>query len=290
MSAHLAALQFAQLGGARRTIETPGGPLAALDVPAAEGGRGVALLVPGYTGSKEDFALVLGTIAESGHRAVAIDMRGQYESPGPDDTEPYTIASLARDELDVIDALDAGPVHLIGHSFGGLVCRAAVLERPAAVRSLTLMSSGPAGLTGPRVLLLDAMRPVLADGGMEAVYAAMEALAAADPAAAAAPEWLRDFLRARFFASSATGLRVMGDEIVAEPDRVDELRATGVPTFVVYGVHDDAWSPEIQAEMASRLGAPHVVVPHARHSPAAEAPEPTARALLDFWRRVERAE
>jgi pimeloyl-ACP methyl ester carboxylesterase len=35
--------------------------------------------------------------------------------------------------------------------------------------------------------------------------------------------------------------------------------------------------------MARRLGAAHVEVPHAAHSPAAENPVPTARALVEFW-------
>ena len=40
------------------------------------------LLVPGYTGSKEDFIAVLAPLAAAGHEVLAIDQRGQYESPG----------------------------------------------------------------------------------------------------------------------------------------------------------------------------------------------------------------
>jgi pimeloyl-ACP methyl ester carboxylesterase len=36
--------------------------------------------------------------------------------------------------------------------------------------------------------------------------------------------------------------------------------------------------------MARRLGARHVVLPDAVHSPAVESPEATVAALLDFWR------
>jgi pimeloyl-ACP methyl ester carboxylesterase len=78
----------------------------------------------------------------------------------------------------------------------------------------------------------------------------------------------------------------MGTAVTDEPDRVDELRtagAAGVPVLVACGAYDDAWTPDTQREMAERLGAPYVVIPGAIHSPAAEAPEATARVLLDFW-------
>ena len=39
----------------------------------------------------------------------------------------------------------------------------------------------------------------------------------------------------------------MGDALRSEPDRIDELKAAGVPTLVLYGEHDDAWPPTVQA-------------------------------------------
>ena len=52
-------------------------------------------------------------------------MRGQYQTPGPDDPAAYDIAELGADITAVADATQAS--HLLGHSFGGLVARAAVL-------------------------------------------------------------------------------------------------------------------------------------------------------------------
>jgi len=40
---------------------------------------GTALLVPGYTGSKEDFLSILGELADGGRRVLAVDQRGQKE-------------------------------------------------------------------------------------------------------------------------------------------------------------------------------------------------------------------
>ena len=260
-----------------RVLALPRGDLAYHDVaPAAP--VATAVLVPGYTGSKEDFALLAAPFAAAGVRYVAIDQRGQYESPGPDDPAAYTVDALAADLLDFLAALDAGPVHLVGHSFGGLVARAAVLRAPAVVTSLALLGSGPAGLSGPRVDGMRALEPVLDAHGPEALF---EAILAASPVRAEGP--LRSFLRERFLRSNVTGLRAMGDALTDEPDRVDDLRTTGVRTFVACGEHDDAWPPDVQRAMARRLGAPFEAIPGAVHSPAAEAPEQTAKALLRFW-------
>lgn len=265
-------------------LPTAGGALAALRADGARDGTGSpVLLVPGFTGSKEDFIAVLAPIAAAGHPVVAYDQRGQFESPGPDVPSAYDVDELAADLLALVAAVAGEPVHLVGHSFGGLVSRAAALQDAAALRTLTLLSSGPAGLAGPRADALHHLRPLLADGGLPAVADVLDAVAAADPRRAADPPELRAFLRRRFLANAETALVAMADALVHEPDRVEALRATGVPALVAYGEHDDAWLPAVQAEMAERLGARHVVLPDALHSPAVENPAATVVALVDFF-------
>lgn len=262
-------------------LDVPGGPLAVLRAEPAGRRRSLVLLVPGYTGSKEDFRLLVPPLLEAGHPVVLLDQRGQHQSPGLEPLEAYTTEALAADLLAVVDELREGPVHLVGHSFGGLVCRAAVLQRPEAFRSLVLMSSGPAALTGPRVQVLPLMRP-LAEQGMPAVVAAVDAMNAADVRWVALDASTQAFLRERMLASSARALLGMADSLTSEPDRVAELRGTGLPVLVLHGEGDDAWTPAIQRDMAERLGAAYAVIPDAVHSPAVEQPEATAKALLAF--------
>jgi len=274
----------ADLPPGARTVsyEVPGGPLAAVELLPAGEPRGTVLLVPGFSGSKEDFGPLLPELAAGGWRVVALDLRGQYASPGPDDPAAYTVEALAADVLAVAEEVGT-PLHLLGHSFGGLVARAAVLRDPAAFCSLVLLGSGPVALTGPRVDVLPFLPGVIESGGMAAVADASEAMSQTDNLGQPVPEAVKSFLRTRWIASSPTGLIAMGDALCTEPDRVAELRATGVRVLVAHGELDDAWLPPVQADMAERLGATYEVVPGAAHSPNAEQPEATAKALLAFW-------
>jgi pimeloyl-ACP methyl ester carboxylesterase len=274
--------QLAAHRGVLRFLPVPSGRVAVLDAAPTGQARGTALLVPGYTGGKEDFAAILEPLAGAGYRVVALDLPGQYQSPGPDERSAYTVPWLGSVVGEVAEALGAGPVHLLGHSFGGLVARAAVLADPARYRSLVLLCSGPAGIDGGRKERMARMEPY-ASLGMAVLYDAIEADTVADPGYVPAPAPLAEFLRERFVASSMAGLLGMGDAILTEPDHVARLRETRVPTLVCFGERDDAWLPDVQRDMAARLGAQLAVVAGAAHSPAAEAPVPTAAALAAFW-------
>ncbi|AIJ21087.1 alpha/beta fold hydrolase [Amycolatopsis methanolica] len=255
--------------------------LAALRTPAPA--KATAVLVPGYTGSKEDFAPLLDGLADGGFRAVAIDLPGQFESPGPPDEEAYLPSALGSVVAGLVEEVE-GPVVLLGHSFGGLVARAAVLAG-APVAGLTLLDSGPGELpAGARRDALGAGEPVLRQSGLDEVYRVREQVSARSPLWATMPADLKDFLRLRFLASSPAGLLGMARGLRTEPDRVDELAATGVPTLVVAGELDDAWSVPSQREMAARLGAPFEVIPGAAHSPNTENPAALLRVLLAAWR------
>ncbi|MFD0266916.1 alpha/beta fold hydrolase [Streptomyces sp. NPDC127106] len=254
---------------------------------AGEPVRGTALLVPGFTGSKEDFIGLLEPLAAHGYRAVAVDGRGQHESPGPREESAYALDELAQDVLAQAAAVDGGPVHLVGHSLGGLIARAAVLRDAAPFASLTLMSSGPAAIAEEQrertkllVAALEAMRE-----DMAGVWTAMRAYDPQD-AVADAPE-LAEFLRDRWLATVPEQLIATGRVLVSEPDRVGELSGVDLPKLVLSGEVDYAWPVPLMDDMTQRLGARRVVVPGAEHSPNAENPQVTADALAAFWGAVD---
>ena len=268
----------------RTTVRTASGDLAALvgAPPAGAPTAAPVLLVPGYTGSKEDFLPVLGPLARAGHRALSIDLRGQYQSTGPDDPASYTIEAHAKDVAQVL--ADLGPhAHLVGHSFGGLVTRRAVINGARPVTHV-LVGSGPAALPGRRATTIPLMLQVVAESGVDGFADAAAEMERGDPRMADVPEEVRRFLDERRRLGSGVALRVMGEEILSAPDEVAALAATNVATMVVYGEADDAWPPDLQVEMAARLGARAVGIAGSVHSPACEQPGAFVSVLLEFWR------
>jgi pimeloyl-ACP methyl ester carboxylesterase len=264
-------------------VELPGFTLAALRTGGET--NPPVLLVPGWTGSKEDFGPILEPLGEAGYLVTAVDLRGQFRSPFRPDGD-YSPIALGND-LRLAAAALGGGVHLLGHSFGGLVARAAVLADPDQFRSLVLLDSGPAGIDDGRRERLDLMRPVLAQHGLAAVYQALVQLDASEPGYKPPSEEEARFMRERFLASDPQALIGMAEALIDEPDLVADLAAADLPILVACGADDDVWSPQIQAGMARRLGAPYTVIADAAHSPAVENPTATVATLVEFWRSAE---
>lgn len=246
-----------------------------------------ALLVPGFTGSKEDFIAVLPLLAHAGVHVVAYDQAGQYESRSEAEESRFSIDALAADVHALAAAIwPSGPrPHLVGHSLGGLVARAAVLARSHAFASLTCLSSGPGAVPEPQRPPLELLRAVLPDTSLAQVWEAKVALDESRGMPVPAGE-IGAFLRTRWVAGSPHALRAKAGMLLTEPDRTALLAATGVTAAVVFGSDDDVWSPTVQEEMAQALGAPVTEIAGVGHSPAADAPDETADALLGHWREM----
>jgi pimeloyl-ACP methyl ester carboxylesterase len=259
---------------------------------------GTALLVPGFTGSKEDFIALLEPLADAGYRAVAVDGRGQHETGGPRSESAYAQTELAADLLAQTEALREGSgaehtkVHLLGHSLGGLISRIAVMRDAGPLASLTLMSSGPAAVSASQQRRLKLLLGALPVMPMEQIWQAMLELDPVEAADEQTPPDIADFLHRRWMAHVPEQLSATAQQLIAEPDRVAELAGAlsregsgqpPLPVHVISGSVDYAWPVPLLDEMAVRLGAVRTIVAGSGHSPNAEGPEETARALTDFW-------
>ncbi|UWZ34081.1 alpha/beta fold hydrolase [Dactylosporangium roseum] len=262
-------------------LDTARGPVAALRVGPDSGVP--VVLCAGVVGSKEDFVPLLPAIVEAGHRVCAYDYRGHYSRLDGESPAGHSIERHAADLLAVVEAFGAGePAHVVGHSYGGFVARAAALARPELLRSVTLIGAGP-GMDGPRHRkLLAGFDTTLRAQGAAVMWPVVRRLVPEHDTAR------REFWRERLAGMRPAFLHGALRSLAAEPDRGDGLRATRLPVLLMHGHRDQRlWSAADFAGYAERAGAELEVVTNASHSPNLEQPAATAAALVRFWTAAE---
>jgi pimeloyl-ACP methyl ester carboxylesterase len=262
-------------------LDLPVGRLSAIhsrpDTPA----RGVVLLVPGFTGSKEDFTGFLPMLAHLGWEAWSYSQRGQADSSAPTGPENYALDRFAGDVLAVAELVGGGRrVHLLGHSFGGVVARAAAIASPGSFADLTMLCSGPHGWAGR----LDREANIVRSRGSEAWWNEDNPQTVGLPDSELSPD--EAFRRLRMRRTSDENL-IAGAEILSDDtDTTGDLLATGLPVLVAHGAADQAWPQDWQRTMARRVNGRYAVIPDAAHSPQLENPAGTAAVLDEFWAAV----
>ena len=103
------------------------------------------VLLQHFRGNLDNWDPALIDALARSRRVITFDNRGVAASSG---TTPSTIAEMARDAIDFVDALDVGSADLLGFSIGSFVAQEIALVRPSIVRKLVLASSAPQGASG----------------------------------------------------------------------------------------------------------------------------------------------
>lgn len=244
---------------------------------AGERGGDAVVFLHGLGGSRLAWDAQLLSLAD-GYRCVAWDAPG-YGCSAPL-AAPLGFASLTAAVGRFLDALGVGAAHLVGHSFGGMICQYVAAADGSRVRSLALLSSSPAfGLDGTRPETWRAERLAPLEAGLEPRDFAEEVLRGI-----AGPSLTADALAGQRRAMDrVTGraLRAAVDCVVTHDAR-SVLHLIAVPTLVLVGELDTE-TPPAYAEAIARAvpGARLVVVPGAGHLLPAEAPRAVNRHLRD---------
>ncbi|TFC93754.1 alpha/beta fold hydrolase [Cryobacterium sp. TMT3-29-2] len=257
----------------------PSGYLAAFELGDPAAPR--IVLVPGATGSKEDFVLLAPLLADAGYFVQSHDLAGQYQShaAGPDGTAPWDYALFVAD---LIAFLEAGstPTHVLGYSFAGIVAELALAERPELFASLVLLGVPPQpGQAFRRVRWIGPLSQVLPPRRIAEliIWGIIGNLNRMPPGRLA-------LVRLRFGLTSRRSV----DEIVGLMKRMPDLRAvlrrTPIPCLVAVGDRD-VWPVELHRRFARRIGA-DIRVYRTGHSPCETTPNQLARDLLALYRAV----
>lgn len=98
------------------------------------------LLIHGLGSCGEDWGPQIEHFRQD-YRVITFDLRGHGHSSKPHDG--YSIERFAQDTAALLDALETGPVHVMGISLGGMVAFQLAVDAPKLVKSMTIVNSGP---------------------------------------------------------------------------------------------------------------------------------------------------
>lgn len=244
-------------------------------------------MVPGFTGSKEDFIALPDLLVQGGVGMLTFDQFGQYESASSDDPADYSLDALAEDVGSIIAIARerfgrSDAPHLLGHSFGGLVAQQALVTERFDVRSFIAFCTGPGALPRERWGALPDLVAALPHTDLAQLWQRKLEL---DEAAGvpAPPEEIQDFLRTRWVRNHPNQLKQFAHTLMEQPSFTNRLKprvAAGLAMSVLWGEYDDAWPISTQQRLADELGVSGIEIPGVGHSPNAEDPELTAQILL----------
>lgn len=243
------------------------------DIELAAGvvGSGVPplVLVHGYVGSQIDWAGVVDSLA-SRRRVVTFDHRGHGDSTNVGEASAYTFDALVGDLETVIDQLGPAPIHLLGHSMGGVVAMRYALRHPEALTSLILMDTAGETMGGIPIEAIDALAAVGRTSGMEAAAEIMVAFAA--ELGQHLDEDRKAQARVKFAKLDVEAIAAFGAELNSYPPMLEALAHLDMPTMVIVGENDTGLRDAADKLAATIPGATLVVIPDAGHSPQEDNP------------------
>jgi 3-oxoadipate enol-lactonase len=232
------------------------------------------LLMHGAEASRLMFTALMPHLAPY-FTVIAYDQRDCGDSEGPQ--AGSTLADLADDARQLVDALGLERAHVFGSSFGGRVAQALALRHPQSVDRLVLGSTWPLP-AAYESLCPDA--PRLAELRRKLPATAEELATWFFPAAFLQQ---RPELRA-VFSNARSGSAQSARRAATVQSTLDAgVSAIAAPTLLLAGELDRVVPPGVTLSMAERIhGARSAVLPGVGHATALQAPELLAQHLVRF--------
>jgi pimeloyl-ACP methyl ester carboxylesterase len=232
------------------------------------------VLLHGYLDSHSSFFRLFDAL-RTDFTVYALDQRGHGDSdPAPD----YGIAGFTADALAFIAGLGVGPVHLAGHSLGGIVAQRVVSARPDLVRSLGLISTGRDAVGNPALM---EVRPLLAALDGDVPEPLLREFQESTTFQKLPEEILEIYLAATrkvrlpVWQGALEGL--LTGAAPAEPP-------CAVPAIIIWGKEDGLFDAASQAALRAHYPAARFIAYDSTgHAPNWERPAEVAAALQQFW-------
>lgn len=266
-------------GTVRSTFEAPSGSLSVVSIGQPEAPR--VVLVPGVTGSKEDFILLAPLLASSGYFVQSYDLAGQYESglAGPTGTDAFTYELFVND---LIAFLEGGstPAHVLGYSFAGIVAQLALTQRPDLFATLALLSVPPrSGQTFATVRWIGPISYVISARGIASLL-----IWGIVTNKNKVPPGRLDLVKMRFAYTSRRSIDDITLLMKQVPDTSADVRSSRIPLLIAVG-HHDLWPLGLHQEFAHRIDAEFRVYPTG-HSPCETTPHLLAYDLVELFQKT----
>ena len=235
-----------------------------------------------------------------GYELIFFDQRLSGRSAGSVDPESVRLATFVDDIEALREVLGLGPIHLMGHSWGGMLAMRYAIRYGDNLRSLILLDSMAASSE-----LWRAEEAAVAESISPEEAAELEALRQSEGIQQRRPDAIENLLRTTFRLQFADPAKVdlleiyVPDDYVsrsgqfgaigvdlAEFDLREELAAIDVPTLVLYGAEEPGVTIGGAAIADAIPGATLETIPDAGHFPFIENPSVFLAVVRGFLSRV----
>lgn len=209
------------------------------------------------------------------------DQRGHGGTGFP--AEPYTLDDMVEDLFKLVQALNVGPVHYVGHSMGAMMGPIFALAHPEALRSLTLIGGSAEAESQERLAgyrqLIAAVRAGHHAPVAEKLVGLFFGKTSREKRQQAIARFMDDFM-----AIDGEGLHWTAEAVFVRKNLIPRLSEIMLPTLVMVGEEDGITTPDRARELADGIpDARLLLLPRVGHFLPVEAPNTVTGALLDFW-------